>query len=209
MRPAAIRRAVLFMYAGAALSVAYGVVEGITAHTSPTNRAAYNAGEVLGGIIVGLVQCALWLWMAAKNGTGRGWARILSSVFFGICCLDLIGSLAVVALGKADASSVAVLIVVLAEGVVGLIALILLWQHESSAYFAGRSQAKEAAAAYRAYSATSPFSHGQSGYGQPAQYGQPPLYGQPGFAEPPQGGQPGFAEPSQGGQPPPYLPPPQ
>ena len=80
MRPAAIRRAVLFMYAGAALSVAYGVVEGITAHTSPTNRAAYNAGEVLGGIIVGLVQCALWLWMAAKNGTGRGWALILPSV---------------------------------------------------------------------------------------------------------------------------------
>jgi hypothetical protein len=164
------------MYAGGALSVVYGVAEGISTDSatvsSAPHPAAYNAGYDAAGTIMGLVQCGLWLWMAAKNKAGRGWARILSTVFFGIWCLGLIVNLAVVALGSARFASVVVAIAVVALGIVGLSALILLWQRESSDYFAATSQAKQMAAAYRAYSATSQFSQfsqGQSGHGPPPQ----------------------------------------
>ncbi len=33
---------------------------------------------------------ALWLWMARANGQGRNWARILSTVLFGLATLQLI-----------------------------------------------------------------------------------------------------------------------
>ena len=32
---------------------------------------------------------ALWLWMARANGQGRNWARILSTVLFGLGTLEL------------------------------------------------------------------------------------------------------------------------
>ena len=42
-------------------------------------------------IVSGLVGIALWLWMARANGQGRNWARILSTVLFGLATLDLFG----------------------------------------------------------------------------------------------------------------------
>jgi hypothetical protein len=55
----------------------------------------------------------------------------LSSVFFGFWCLEAIGSLLVVALGKdTTATSVAVLIAALAVWIAGLTALILLWMND-------------------------------------------------------------------------------
>ena len=43
-------------------------------------------------IALGLVVIALWLWMARLNGQGRNWARILSTVLFGLATLELIGN---------------------------------------------------------------------------------------------------------------------
>ena len=42
-------------------------------------------------IVFGLVVIALWLWMARANGQGRNWARILSTVLFGLATLQLPG----------------------------------------------------------------------------------------------------------------------
>ena len=42
-------------------------------------------------IVFGLVVIALWLWMARANGQGRNWARILSTVLFGLATLQLRG----------------------------------------------------------------------------------------------------------------------
>ena len=39
-------------------------------------------------IVLGLVAAALWLWMARANGHGRNWARILSTVLFGLATLE-------------------------------------------------------------------------------------------------------------------------
>src|ERR1700761_1067891 len=137
-RPAAMRRAVSLMYVGAAMSLAYSLVEGIIAHSATLTSsapAAYNVGFVGGAVVEGLVQVGLWLWMAWKTGTGRGWARVLSTVFFGLLCVQFFVSLAVLAIGKSTGAP-AVFIVVLVEWGVGLAALIQLWQRESSEFFA-------------------------------------------------------------------------
>ena len=42
-------------------------------------------------ILAGLVVPALWLWMARANGQGRNWARMLSTVLFGLATLQLAG----------------------------------------------------------------------------------------------------------------------
>ena len=42
-------------------------------------------------IVSGLVAIALWLWMARATRQGRNWARILSTVLFGLATLELIG----------------------------------------------------------------------------------------------------------------------
>jgi hypothetical protein len=41
--------------------------------------------------VFGLVVIALWLWMARATGQGRNWARILSTVLFGLATLQLRG----------------------------------------------------------------------------------------------------------------------
>lgn len=174
-RPAAMRRAVSLMYVGAALSLAYSLVEGIIAHSATLTSsapAAYNVGFVGGAVVEGLVQVGLWLWMAWKTGTGRGWARVLSTVFFGLLCVQFFVSLAVLAIGK-NTGAPAVFIVILIEWGVGLAALIQLWQRESSEFFTFAKRAPLAGAYGAAYYGYQPFGDSQAPqYGQP-QYGQP------------------------------------
>lgn len=170
-RPAAMRWTGSLMCVGAALSLTYALASGIVAHgtlTNSTHDSAYNAGFVGGAVIEGLAQVALWLWMAWKTGTGRAWARILSTVFYGLLCLQLIIGLVLFAISK-GAGHPAVVIILLVQWGVGLAALIQLWRRESSDFFAFAKRAQLAAAAAAYY-----------GYGyQPFGYGQAPQYGHP------------------------------
>ena len=99
-----VRAAVRLMYAGAAVSTvnliillaviavirAYHAVLGhslTAAQVSQCNALGHHGVDRLV-----LVPIALWLWMAWANGWGRNWARILSTVLFGLATLDLTGS---------------------------------------------------------------------------------------------------------------------
>jgi hypothetical protein len=101
--PAPVRTAVKLMYAGAAISAA-GLITGLALIIIDINAAA--RGRFLGDsltspqarpfvitvwIVFGLGVIALWLWMARANGRGRNWARILSTVLFGLATLQLFG----------------------------------------------------------------------------------------------------------------------
>lgn len=159
--PGPMRRAVTLMWAGAVLSVVYSIVNNlITVHVPDnTNHAAFVVGEV----VEALLQVTLWLWMLWKVREGRPWARVLSTVFFGFTCLQL---LLVLALGGGASE-----IVMMVYFVVALAALVRLYQRESSAFFSAAKLAR--------YSYVQP-GYGQPWYGQPPQpYGGPPEYGGP------------------------------
>jgi hypothetical protein len=182
--PGTVRRATSLMLAGAALSVVYGVVAGLTSHSTtfysysstPSGTTVHQANFLVSGIIGGIVQCLLWLWMAWKTKAGRNWARVLSSVFFGFMCLGL---LVAIATGVSHASAVPALLVTLIEWGAGLAALLQLWRPESSQFFAAAQQAKLAARFSAQYpGGTYPGSQAP-GYPPSPQYGQPPPYGQP------------------------------
>jgi len=175
MRPPAMQRAVQLMYAGAVLAVISGIVSGLTTHNisfityhsaSTTSGTVHNSSSLVVGLIGGIVNGLLWLWMAWKTGTGRGWARVLSTVFFGFSCLGLIGDIASAA---SDHTYLAFIFGLVMWGV-GLAALIYLWRRESTDFFAMSKQAKLA----RAYGAAADY----QGY-------QPPQYGHPGYGQPP------------------------
>ena len=100
--PGSVLNAVKLMYVGAALS-GLGIVislltigslkSAIRAHDPSFTTTQLHAAEAvaIGSVVVGgLIAIGLWLWMAWANGKGRNWARIVSSVFFGINTLDVL-----------------------------------------------------------------------------------------------------------------------
>jgi hypothetical protein len=90
-----------------------------------------NAEHLQIGLFIagGLIGAALWLWMAQSCRAGKGWARVVSTVFFGIDTLSvLVGAAAVQGGGLSRIYGILV-------WVIGLIAIILLWQRSSSDYF--------------------------------------------------------------------------
>jgi hypothetical protein len=200
------------MYAGAALGTVYGITFGIAEHSitvaNGTHNAGYDAGVLVGGVILGLLEAALWLWMAWKTKAGRNWARITSTVFFGLLTMEFLGGLL-----KLQAAPKGVIVV---EWAVGLAALILLWQRESNQFVAAAKQARLGYAApqqpgYGApaqpYGQAAPFGQQPPAYGQTPPYGQSPQYGPYGtplpYGQPPEyGTPPAYGTPPQYGQPP-------
>lgn len=98
------------------------------------------AGLAFVGIPVTAAVCALWVWMGSMALAGRGWARIVSSVFFGVMCLLLIdyihgfpspGGVTSTGpfIGTVPLFSALPLISAALEWLVGLASIILVWQH--------------------------------------------------------------------------------
>jgi hypothetical protein len=147
MPPKSIRNAVGFIYAGAAvqalsvildIAAFHGSMQGFLTGGSATPLSAnqLDTADTVGvGFLIlgGVVGVSLWLWMASKNKAGRRWARGLSTVCFAIYTLSLLAIIArpVTALDK---------IIPVVEWVVGLFAIVLLWQRESSDFYAARSR---------------------------------------------------------------------
>jgi hypothetical protein len=130
--PASMVNALRLMYAGAGIAVVLGFTIALTTHSRTLHMGdpasgTYKAGYVTGGAITGLIAAGLWLWMAWANKRGRSWARILSTVFFGV--LTLYTAAALVALPAAPR------IVILLEWAAGLAAVVFLWQRQSSLYY--------------------------------------------------------------------------
>jgi hypothetical protein len=139
--------------------------------STQSGTTVHQANFLVSGIISGVIQCLLWLWMAWKIKSGRNWARVLSSVFFGFMCLGLL--IAVFAASSHD-NAIFALLVTLIEWGVGLAALIKLWRPESSQFFAAARQAKFATAFSPSYPGASNPGAQVPGYPPSPQYGQPP-----------------------------------
>ncbi len=81
-------------------------------------------------ILAGLAVIALWLWLARATGQGRNWARILSTVLFGLATLELLSALELI--GK---NGIAQAVTASLTWLSGLGAVWLLWRPASSAFF--------------------------------------------------------------------------
>jgi hypothetical protein len=140
--PPSLLTAVKLMYAGAALSVVTflialtqkdairkAIVVRYPSYTDAQIHTATNFGLVSAavGSIIGL---ALWLWMASANKKGHTWARVVSSILFGLNTLGLIYIL-VAAAGTTTIQKIVGVVVWL----VALAAVVFLWRPDSSAYF--------------------------------------------------------------------------
>lgn len=141
--PPSIVRAVQFMYAGAAASL-IGIVVDMTTLSSTkaeiirrnpnlTATQVANAEHVAIGLFIvsGLLGAALWYWIAQMSKAGRKWARIVGTVLFAI---DTVSVFAGAAAGPGGGATRIYSILV---WVIGLAAVILLWQRASSEYFRG------------------------------------------------------------------------
>jgi hypothetical protein len=141
--PPSVVNAVKLMYAGAAVSTVSLVIslvdisgtKAAIRKARPTLTAAQvnqlNTFIITLAIVSGVIGVALWLWMAKANGQGRNWARILSSVLFGLATLDMFGVLS-------QPKTLLGLVFPVLTWLIGLGAVILLWRRDSSEFFKPR-----------------------------------------------------------------------
>ena len=139
--PQSITRAAQLMYAGAAASL-IGIIIALTTLSSIksqiisknptlTTTQVNNAEHVAIGVLIasGLIGAALWLWMAQSSKAGKNWARIVSTVLFAIQTINvLLGASAVASGGASRIYSIVIWLI-------GLGAIVFLWQRSSTEYF--------------------------------------------------------------------------
>jgi hypothetical protein len=182
--PSSVVAAARLMYVSAAIAALNTIVNAAVAYNNAYNWAENQANanqnsvtatakfEAIVVIFFGLAVIGMWLWMAYANRNGRSWARTLSMVLFAIFTvlvpLDLI----------AGPNKVAAF-VALIQWPIALAVVLLLWDRQSSAYFAAMRRPAFPYPAYAPYPPYPPW----AGYGPPpprsppAQYGPAP-YGQ-------------------------------
>jgi hypothetical protein len=147
--PAPVLAAVKLMYAGAAVStvtliIVVALIAGSKAgshlrwdgHTLTAAQLSHFKAVIIAVTVVsGLVVPAVWLWMARADRQGRSWARIVSTVLFGLATLQVAG------IGKTPVShtgfgiEVLGLILPALGWLIGLAVVWLLWRPACSAFF--------------------------------------------------------------------------
>ena len=154
--PQTVLRAHYCILAGAALSIVTIVV---TLTQMNTIRNVLETGDpaadkstvdslvtatIAVACVLGLIETGLWIWMAFATKAGKNWARILSTVFFGLEAASAVfGTLAYFASSSNGSSNTTFAssdttlgqVVGWLTFLVGLGAIILLWNKESTAYF--------------------------------------------------------------------------
>jgi hypothetical protein len=147
--PRSVQNAVKLMYVGAGIS-ALTLIIGLATIGSmksaiqsaavrngkPLTATQLHAAETFGialVIIIGLIGIGLWVWMARTNGAGKSWARVVATVLFALDTLSVL-------LGLARPNAIGTKIFDLLIWLVGLGAIVLLYQRESSAYFNAQSR---------------------------------------------------------------------
>jgi hypothetical protein len=138
--PASVVNAVRLMYTGAAVSTVsliislldIGGTKAAIRRARPNLTATQvnhlNTFIITAAIVSGLIGIALWLWMAWANGQGKNWARIVSTVLFGLATLDLVGVFS-------EPKTAIGLVFPVLTWLVGAATIWLLWRPDSTAFF--------------------------------------------------------------------------
>jgi hypothetical protein len=138
--PPTARAAVAVMYAGAVASLTAMAVDLATVGATKAALAKHfpnltsqqlNAQQVplvVSWIAGGVVGAILWILVAHNTRAGRNWARITGTVLFAVATIDAFGTLLA-------PEAVVVRVFFLLVWLIGLTAVVLLWQRGSRAYF--------------------------------------------------------------------------
>ena len=138
--PKSVQNAVKLMYVGAAVSTisllisllsigsTKDAIKKARPNLSATQINQLNTFIIALAIVSGVIGVALWLWMARANGQGKNWARIMSTVLFGLATVDLFG---VVTQPKTSLG----LVFPLLTWLVGLGAIVFLWRKENTDFY--------------------------------------------------------------------------
>ena len=148
--PGPIRVAVRLMWAGAAvgvlsLVVGIGVLSGakddiredLVKDDPNVSQSKIDAVQAIGiafVVVLGVLGVVLWSWMAWKNGQGRPWARIVATVLGGLNLLSTLLSLV------APNPYPGAILFSLANAMLAIAVVILLWRKQSSEFYAERSR---------------------------------------------------------------------
>jgi hypothetical protein len=138
--PPVVRTAIRVMYAGATASLLAIVVDLATLNATKdalasrhpdlttSQVAAQQAPLMVGWIVGGLAAVALWIVIARACADGKGWARPTGTVLLVVATADAFANLAL-----PEAAAVKIFWWVI--WLIGLVAVLLLWRRDSSAFF--------------------------------------------------------------------------
>lgn len=140
--PESVRNAVRLMYAGAAYAAVYAIGVIVVASAIIKNQVpavtrsghATVAGVAVLTVLLSLVEIAIWVGLAQACRNGKNWARVTGTVLFG---LHTIGFLAVLANAHPGIGLTKVLTGI--GWLIGLGAVVFLWQRPSGAFFNART----------------------------------------------------------------------
>jgi hypothetical protein len=138
--PPSVVNAVRVMYAGAAANLIGVVIDFTTIGSlkstiekrypkwTPSQVTSADHIAIVEFIVAGLIGAALWIFVAQVCRAGKSWGRILGTVLFGIyTLLQLLGGVVL--------SGGATRIYAILVWLIGLAAIVLLWQRPSTEYF--------------------------------------------------------------------------
>jgi len=138
--PSQVANAVKVMYVGAATSILGIIIDVLTVNATKTaierrshrlTMSQVDASQhvlIAGFIVGGLIGAAAWILVARNCQGGKNWARITGTVLFAISTLDTI-------VGVTAPLAVAVKLWGVLVWLVGLTAVVFLWQRPSSEFF--------------------------------------------------------------------------
>jgi hypothetical protein len=136
--PASMVTAVRLMYAGAAYALIWVIgtiaVAASIVKQHPVVSDHRLAGAVTLAVLLGAAEIALWLGVARACRRGRGGARVAGTVLFALHTLGLLG-----VLGSSQAGSGPAKVLTLIGWLIGLGAVVALWQRPSSAFFTAQA----------------------------------------------------------------------
>jgi hypothetical protein len=137
--PRSVANAVKVMYVGALTSIIAIVINVVAVSATARaferrfpNLSVSQPRLVAGFIIGGVIGAAVWIVLARLCRSGRNGARITGTVLFGLATLD-----EVAAAGGAVPAASAVRAWAPVVWLVGLVAVVFLWQRSSTAFFKG------------------------------------------------------------------------
>jgi hypothetical protein len=132
--PAPVRTAAKFMHGGAISTAAYLIAAlpftGDLKGNVLWHRLTPTPLTITLAVAFGLALIGLWLWMARATSQGKNWARILSTVLFGLATLEFLSALGVIGNNGVAQAFFAGL-----TWLSGLASVWMLWRPASSAFF--------------------------------------------------------------------------